>query len=88
MKYDTDERRPTDYTMPLAFTISDLRQRPEFFDSVADRIWQAWWRADGHPLEYISGCLRENLSAAAIPFALVAHGGAGVEAGNISRSPP
>jgi len=28
--------------MPLAFTVSDLRQRPEFFDSVADRIWQAW----------------------------------------------
>lgn len=55
--------------MPLACTISDLRQRPEFFDSVADRIWQAWWKADGHPLEYISGRLRENLSAAAIPFA-------------------
>jgi N-acetylglutamate synthase-like GNAT family acetyltransferase len=61
--------------MPLAFTISDLRQRQEFFDSVAHRIWQAWWKADGHPLEYISGRLQENLSAAAIPFALVAHDG-------------
>jgi hypothetical protein len=46
--------------MPLAFTISELRQRPEFFDSVADRIWQAWWKAYGHPLEYISGRLQEN----------------------------
>jgi N-acetylglutamate synthase-like GNAT family acetyltransferase len=61
--------------MPLAFVISDLRQRPEFFDSVADRIWQAWWQADGHPLDYISGRLRENLDATPIPFALVAHDG-------------
>src|ERR1700724_4605321 len=60
-------------SMSLPFTISDLRQRPEFFDSVADRIWQAWWKADGHPLDYITGRLRENLSAAPIPFALVAH---------------
>src|ERR1700682_478383 len=29
-------------SMSLPFTISDLRQRPEFFDAVADRIWQAW----------------------------------------------
>jgi GNAT superfamily N-acetyltransferase len=59
----------------IPFTISDLRQRPEFFDAVADRIWQAWWKADGHPLDYIAGRLRENLSAAPIPFALVAHEG-------------
>jgi GNAT superfamily N-acetyltransferase len=60
----------------MAFTISDLRQRPEFFDTVADRIWQAWWQADGHPLGYISGRLRENISDTPIPFALVAHDGA------------
>ena len=61
--------------MPLPFTISDLRQRPKFFDTVADRIWQAWWKADGHPLDYITGRLRENLDAAPIPLALVAHQG-------------
>jgi GNAT superfamily N-acetyltransferase len=61
--------------MSLLFTISDLRQRPEFFDTVADRIWQAWWKADGHPLDYIIGRLRENLNAAPIPLALVAHEG-------------
>jgi N-acetylglutamate synthase-like GNAT family acetyltransferase len=60
----------------MAFTISDLRQRPEFFDTVADRIWQAWWEADGHPLGYISGRLRQNMSDTQIPFALVAHDGA------------
>ena len=57
------------------FTISDLRQCPEFFDIVADRIWQAWWKAGGHPLDYISGRLRENMNATPIPFALVAHDG-------------
>ena len=61
--------------MSLPFTISDLRQRPDFFDTVADRIWQAWWQAGGTPLDYISGRLRENLDAAPIPFALVAHDG-------------
>lgn len=61
----------------MPFTISDLRQRPEFLDTVADRIWQAWWRDSGHPLDYIAGRLRhENLNADPIPFALVAHDGA------------
>jgi N-acetylglutamate synthase-like GNAT family acetyltransferase len=59
----------------MPFTISDLRQRLEFFDHVADRIWRAWWKADGHPPDYISGRLRENLNATPIPFALVAHDG-------------
>jgi GNAT superfamily N-acetyltransferase len=59
--------------MPFACTISDLRQRPDFFDAVADRIWRAWWKTDGHPLAYIASRLRENLDAAPIPFALVAH---------------
>jgi GNAT superfamily N-acetyltransferase len=61
--------------MSLPFTISDLRQRPEFFDTVAMRIWQAWWEADGTPLDYISGRLRDNMNAEPIPFALVAHEG-------------
>jgi N-acetylglutamate synthase-like GNAT family acetyltransferase len=60
----------------MSFTISDLRQRPEFFDTVADRIWQAWWKADGHPLDRVSGRLRENLNVEPIPLALVAHEGA------------
>jgi GNAT superfamily N-acetyltransferase len=62
--------------MSPTFTISDLRQRPEFLDTVADRIWRAWWRDSGHPLESISGRLHvENLNADPIPFALVAHDG-------------
>jgi GNAT superfamily N-acetyltransferase len=62
-------------SMSVAFTISDLRQRPEFFDTVAIRIWKAWWEAEGTPLDYIFGRLRENMSETPIPFALVAHDG-------------
>ena len=62
-------------SMSFPFTISDLRRCPEFFDTVAKRIWQAWWEASGTPLDYISGRLRENMDAAPIPFALVAHDG-------------
>jgi GNAT superfamily N-acetyltransferase len=58
---------------PLA--ISDLRRRPDFFDTVADRIWQAWWRSHGHPREYIRTRLCENINAEPIPLALVAHAG-------------
>jgi len=58
------------------FTISDLRQRPVFFDVVAERIWSGWWQRRGVPLDYIRGRLEENMNAAAIPFALVAHEGA------------
>jgi GNAT superfamily N-acetyltransferase len=62
--------------MPLPFTISDLRERPEFFDTVADRIWRFSWKDAGTPLDYISGRLLENLNAEPIPIALVAHAGA------------
>ena len=61
--------------MPQSFTISDLRQCPAFFDTVADRIWRAWWEPDGHPLAHISTGLCQNMEATPIPFALVAHDG-------------
>lgn len=61
--------------MSPAFAISDLRQRPEFFDTVADRIWRAWWQPEGYPLDYISGRLRDNMEDTPMPIALVAHDG-------------
>jgi len=61
--------------MPLPFTISDLRQRPEFFETVAERIWQAWWKPDNYPLGYLTGRLRENMADTPVPLALVAHDG-------------
>jgi GNAT superfamily N-acetyltransferase len=62
--------------MSANITISDLRQRPEFFDTVADRIWRAWWKERGFPLSYIAGRMQENLNADPLPIALVAHEGA------------
>jgi len=61
--------------MSLVPAISDLRQRPEFFDDVADRIWRAWWEPNGYPLDTITGRLKENMQDTAIPLALVAHDG-------------
>jgi N-acetylglutamate synthase-like GNAT family acetyltransferase len=62
-------------TMRLPFTISDLRQRPAFFDTIADRIWRAWWKPDNYPLDLIAGRLQENMADTPIPLALVAHDG-------------
>jgi hypothetical protein len=61
--------------MDPSFIISDLRQCPAFFDTVADRIWRAWWEPGGYPLAHIATRLRENMADTPIPFALVAHDG-------------
>jgi len=55
--------------------ISDLRRQPVFFDTVADRIWQAWWKPNGYPLEHISNGLKDTMKGERIPFAIVAHDG-------------
>jgi GNAT superfamily N-acetyltransferase len=61
--------------MSAPFAISDLRQQPKFFDTVADRIWRAWWQPLGHPASTIADRLRRNMDTTPIPFALVAHDG-------------
>jgi predicted N-acetyltransferase YhbS len=57
----------------VTFQISDLRQEPEFFDTVADRIWRAWWKLSSYSL--IANGLAEALKCDPIPFAIVAHDG-------------
>ncbi|MDQ8730726.1 GNAT family N-acetyltransferase [Bradyrhizobium sp. LHD-71] len=59
----------------MTLQISDLRQRPEFFDTVADRVWRAWWKPAGKPLEQVSSGLAEMMKGDPIPFAIVAHAG-------------
>ena len=60
--------------MPI--TIDELRQCPEFAAAVADRIWRAWWKPDGHPLSLIEAHFEQSLaSTEAKPFCLVAHEG-------------
>jgi len=62
--------------MAANVTISNLRDRPEFADCIADRIWRAWWEPHGVPLAYIAARLTETLAADKMPRAFVAHDGA------------
>ena len=55
--------------------ISDLRDRTDLAATVADRVWQAFWKKDGHPPELLTGLVQENLGPGPIPTALVAHEG-------------
>ncbi|AGT11161.1 GNAT family N-acetyltransferase [Paracoccus aminophilus] len=61
----------TDPTAP-AWQILDLRDCPEQAADVADRIWQAWWKADGHALADVTALTRLSMGEAAIPSTLVA----------------
>lgn len=56
----------------MTFAISDLRQRPEFFDVVADRTWREWWKDRGFGSDFIVDRLHESMNAAPIPITLVA----------------
>ncbi|MEW6639696.1 MAG: GNAT family N-acetyltransferase [Pseudomonadota bacterium] len=56
--------------------IANLQQRPEFFATVADRIWAAWWQRHGVPRDHIAARLQENMTTSTLPLALVAHDGA------------
>jgi GNAT superfamily N-acetyltransferase len=59
----------------MPFTISNLRDRPEFFHTVADRIWDFSWKSEGVSLEHVSKGLREIIAYESFPFAIVAHDG-------------
>ncbi|KTC51078.1 hypothetical protein AO269_33560 [Pseudomonas putida] len=55
------------------FQISDLRTEPGFLAVVGERLWQAWWKEDGHTLEDVLTLLEDSLRSKPIPTALVAH---------------
>ena len=57
------------------FVVSDLRAQPRFLADVADRIWRAWWREDGLPLETLRRGVEQSLVPGVVPTALVAHRG-------------
>lgn len=53
--------------------IHDLRDRPQYADGVAERVWRAFWRHKGYPLKAIREGLENFLEGGSrIPFALVA----------------
>ncbi|MCK3776562.1 GNAT family N-acetyltransferase [Ensifer sesbaniae] len=55
--------------------VSDLRDAPHFFGTVANRIWRSWWEPRGFPLSHITGLLEESLADGAESLCLVAHAG-------------
>lgn len=55
--------------------ISNLRDVPGFASTVADRLWNAWWKDEGVALSALEERLAESLGATPIPFTLVAHDG-------------
>lgn len=57
----------------MDFTVSDLRDKPAFFDILVQRIWHAWWKHEGHSLDPFSAKMRRLLDDEALPFALIAH---------------
>ncbi len=54
------------------YDILDLRDAPEFFSEVADRIWRAWWEPEGRLLADVEAALREVTAGPSFPFTLVA----------------
>lgn len=59
----------------MAVAISDLRDRPEFAGTVADPIWRAFWRNEGHSLELLDSLVSDSFGNAPIPTTFVAHEG-------------
>lgn len=54
------------------YEIVDLRDAPQFFETVADRIWHAWWADDGFTLDNVRDALTAVIGSAHYPFTLVA----------------
>jgi len=59
----------------VTIAISDLRDQPQFRDAIADRVWRAWWREQGTPLDEIRAWVDTSLDPGPLPMALVAHEG-------------
>ena len=55
--------------------MSNLRERPEFFPTVAERIWDFTWRSKGVSLDHVSAGLGELIANECFPFGIVAHDG-------------
>lgn len=56
----------------MTLQIANLRDAPQFFPDVADRVWRAWWKPGGHTLAVLERELAKVVGAAEFPFTLVA----------------
>ena len=57
----------------MKFEISNLNALPDLKSTVADRIWQAWWKPHGHLFQVVTDFFDDLPEARSIPFCLVAH---------------
>ncbi|GAB4070413.1 GNAT family N-acetyltransferase [Ancylobacter sonchi] len=64
--------RPVAPPLPEGTPIRDLRTATHVAALVADRIWRAWWRDQGVPLDAVRARLEESLGVAPVPTTLVA----------------
>ncbi len=56
----------------MTIDLVNLRDAPEFFPEVADRIWRAWWKPGGDPLAELERQLSDVTAAMDFPFNFVA----------------
>lgn len=42
-------------------TMFSLKERPEFFETIADRVWREWWKHKGHSAEDVAKGLHDAL---------------------------
>ncbi|WP_245458223.1 GNAT family N-acetyltransferase [Mesorhizobium sp. M6A.T.Cr.TU.016.01.1.1] len=61
--------------MDRKFHITTLTEQPRFRQTVSDRIWNAWWRNEGHEFDDIDRRVLQSLGPDTIPTALVAANG-------------
>ena len=57
----------------MSYAITNLSECRQFENTVANRIWEAWWKSDGHSAQEISDGVATISSTVGFPFALVAH---------------
>ncbi|MGH6799237.1 MAG: GNAT family N-acetyltransferase [Roseiarcus sp.] len=55
------------------FQISDFREHRRYGLTIADRVWNAWWRNAGHPVADVERHMIEMADDRPLPMALVAH---------------
>ena len=55
------------------FQISDFREHQRYGSTIADSVWNAWWKNAGRALSDVERHLTEMADDRPLPMALVAH---------------
>jgi GNAT superfamily N-acetyltransferase len=55
------------------FQISDFREHQHHGPTIANRVWNAWWRNAGHPVSAVERHMVEMADDRPLPMAVVAH---------------